>query len=312
MTRVLRMLFCAALLAAAPGAPAADRAVWTWEKESYAMLDDAAAGPEARTFLAGKGIGTIYLYADALRHRNLIVTQPELYRAFIRRSHRHGQRVHALLGSYYLHTERYVLPERRADALAMLQRVLDYNAAAAPHERFDGVSLDIEPHLLDEWREHRDALLLHFIELSQALAALKRDSGQALALGAAIPFWFDRLVVKWNGAARPASEHLIDLYDYVVLMDYRNRAEGGDGMIAHAARELDYARRRGRKVVIGVEVTPNDIAKVTFASASEADLERELRLVEKAYRRNPAFAGFAIHHYRAYRQWLERQPPPPP
>ncbi|HUR41657.1 MAG TPA: hypothetical protein VM240_10885 [Verrucomicrobiae bacterium] len=309
MSRGLWGFFCAGLLATATSAPATDRAVWTWEKESYAMLGDAAVALEARTFLEGKGIGTIYLYADAFRQRNLVATHPQLYRGFIRRMHRHGLRVHALLGSYYLHTERYVLPEHRAEALAMLQRVLDYNAAAAPHERFDGVSLDIEPHLLGEWSEHRDALLLNFIDLSQALASLKRVSGQALELGAAIPFWFDGIVVEWNGAARPASEHLIDLYDYVVLMDYRNRAEGRDGMIAHAARELDYAKRHGRKVVIGVEITPNDIPKVTFDGASEEDLERELRRVEKAYRRNPAFAGFALHHYRTYRQWLEHPLP---
>lgn len=39
----------------------------------------------------------------------------------------------------------------------------------------------------------------------------------------------------------------------------------------------------------------------------EADMQRELKLAEKAFRKQPAFAGFAIHHFRSYRKWLDRQ-----
>jgi len=34
-----------------------------------------------------------------------------------------------------------------------------------------------------------------------------------------------------------------------------------------------------------------------------------LALAENAFKDNEAFAGFAIHHFRGYQQWLERVRP---
>jgi hypothetical protein len=301
---------CLALLlllqAGAVRAAGAERAVWTWEKESYAMVESTAAADDAVTFLRAKHIKTVYLYADAYKDRNLLVSRPELYRGFIRRLHGDGMRVYALLGSAYLHTEEYVLPERRKEALAMFQRVLTYNKAAKAAEKFDGVNMDIEPHILDQWSAQKDRLLLQFLDLGAAMMALKRASGQTLAVGPAIPFWLDGITLTWRGRTKPVSEHVIGIYDYVALMDYRDHAEGRDGMISHAAGELKYAGLRGRKVVIGVEVTPNEIRKVSFNHLAEADLERELALAERAFSPQPAFGGFVLHHYRGYRVWLDR------
>lgn len=288
-----------------PGmAGAADRAVWTWEKDSYAMLDDPAQADDAIAFLRAKRIGTIYLYADAYRERNLIRDQPQKYRAFIRLLHRRGLRAYALLGSAYLHTEEYMLPERREVALAMFRQVLDYNRSARPSERFDGINLDIEPHILDAWPEQKMQLLAQFLDLGAAFMQLKRESGVFLQVGPAIPFWLDGIELDWHGRKQRVSDHVIDTYDYVALMDYRDHADGGDGIISHAMDELQYAARRKRRVVIGVEVTPNEITKVSFDHLTEADMERELALAQKAFRKQPAFAGFAIHHFRGYRKWL--------
>ncbi len=290
-------------------AASAERAVWIWEKDSYEMLEDTAAAKNAITFLRSKKIGTLYLYADAFKDRNLLESRPELYRQFLRRLHRHGLRAHALLGSAYLHTEEYVLPERRKDAMAMFQRVLTYNTTAKPEERFDGISLDIEPHILDLWPERKTQLLLQFLDLGQSFMELKIKSGQSLMVGPAIPFWLDGIELEWNGLSKPVSEHVQDIYDYVALMDYRDHADGGDGIISHAADEMKYAGLAKRKVVIGVEVTPNEIQKVSFNHLTEPDMERELALTAKANRREPAFAEFAIHHFSGYRKWLERDHP---
>ena len=287
----------------------AERAVWIWEKESYEMVESSAAAAEAIAFLRSKKIRTVYLYSDAFNGRNLIESRPRLYRRLIRRLHGNGVRAYALLGSAYLHTEEYVLPERRKDALAMFQRVLAYNASAKPDERFAGVNLDIEPHILAQWDEHKNQLLLQFLDLGQALMELKRKSGQPLAVGPAIPFWLDGIELEWDGRNKPVSDHVFDIYDYAALMDYRDHAEGGDGIISHAMDEMKYAGRRGRKVVVGVEVSPGELQKVSFNHLAEPDMERELALTEKAFLNEPAFAGFAIHHFHEYRIWLERKRP---
>lgn len=298
------------LCAVAPGwaaGPRAERALWTWEAESYAMVQDPAVAEEAIAYLRARGFDRLYLYADAYRGRHLLRDQPQRYHALIQRLRQAGIDTYALLGSAYLHTEAYVLPERRADALAMLQQVLDYNAAAPQQARFSGANLDIEPHILDAWNEHtRLGLLKQFLDLSKALMAAKQASGQTLLLGPAIPFWLDGYELHWNGRKALVSEHMIDTWDYVALMDYRDFAQGRDSILAHAASELAYARQHGKPVVIGLEVSPNDIDKVTFAEEGPQVFEAEVAKVEAALADNPAFAGFAIHHYRAWRRWEQQ------
>jgi hypothetical protein len=308
---LIRQLLLAALLAtagaaaAAPAAePAGSRAIWTWEGESYAMLESEGEAAQGIAFLKAKSVGTIYLYADAWRGRNLIVSQPERYRRLLRRMHGAGLKVYALLGSGYLHTERYVLPRHRMDAVAMLKRVLDYNAQAAPEERFDGINLDIEPHILAEWSTRKMELLAGFVELSDALMRVKAQSGQSLPMGPAIPFWLDGIPLEWQGKRKPVSQHVQDIYDYVALMDYRDHAEGGDGLVSHAMDELAYGEAIGRPVLIGIETAPNEIRKVSFHHLGEAELERELAATSRSVGAMRAFGGYVIHHYAAYRRWL--------
>ena len=280
------------------------RAIWIWEGESYAMLEDDAAARTAIAFLKDKAIAAAYVYADAYEGRNLIAAQPARYRTLIRRMHAAGLKVQALLGSGYLHTERYLLPGHRRAAQAMLQRVLDYNAAAAPDERFDGISLDIEPHILDAWSTRKMELLGDFLDMSDALMRQKNAVAPNLPMGPAIPFWYDGMSIEWKGKRKPMNEHVQDLYDTVALMDYRDHAAGADGIVSHARDELDYGAKIGKPVVIGVETMPNAIRKVSFHHLREGDMERELGETARAVGAAPSFGGFAIHHYGAYRRWL--------
>jgi hypothetical protein len=309
MNRMMPIAVVLLTLLAAGASPAAERAIWTWEQASYAMVQDRAAGEAAIAFLKSRRIRTLYLYADAFQGQNLVQARPELYRQFIRRLHRNGLRAYALLGSAALHTEAYVLPEHREEALAMFRRVLDYNAAARPDERFDGVNLDIEPHILDRWAQEKLQLLGQFLDLGEALMELKRASGQALLVGPAIPFWLDGIVLERQGRARPVSEQVIDIYDYVALMDYRDHAAGPDGIVSLAEDKMKYAERVHKKVVIGIDVSPGEPQKVSFDHLGEADLERELALADQAFRAYRAFAGFALHHFAAYQDWLQRARP---
>jgi len=305
---VKRALVCAALLLASAAGHAADaagpRAIWTWEEDSRAMLQQPAAAERAIAFLKSKSVDTVFLYADAFDGRNPIVSDPAQYRRLVKRLHAAGLRVYALLGSGYLHTERYVLPQHHAQAVAMLQRVLDYNRKSAPDEGFDGVNVDIEPHILDAWSTRKMELLAGFLDMSDALMRTVRASGQRLPVGPAIPFWLDGIELEWKGQRKPVSQHVQDTYDYVALMDYRDRAEGGDGIVSHAMDELHYGAAIGRKVLVGVETMPNAIKKVSFHHLGEADLERELGATREAVGAMPSFGGFVVHHYGAYRKWL--------
>ena len=280
------------------------RAIWIWEQDSYDMLESPLKAQERFAFFKRQGITTLYLYADAHEGRNLIVSQPQLYARLIDDLHAQGMQVHALLGSWPLHTERYILPENRVQALQMVQRVLDYNQKAVATSRFDGINLDIEPHVMDDWSSRREEYLLMFLSLSEAWMALKRQMNQTLQIGPAIAFWLDGIPVLHAGQLKPASQHLQDIYDHVVLMNYRDHAEGPDGMLSHARDELDYGRKIGKRVWMGVETGPNEIRKISFNHLSPAQMNHELGLVQQAMSHDTAFTGFVIHHYGTYRRWL--------
>lgn len=311
MGGLMRVLLCCAALAGAamagPANASGGRALWVWEADTRELVREPAAVQALLDLAQEQGIDTVYLYADAWRGENLIVEQPAAWRQLIRHLHGEGLQAYALLGSAYLKTEAYVLPERRADALAMFRRVLDYNRSAAAAERFDGINLDIEPHLLPQWSQDRTTLLRGFLELGKALMAVKREYGSAAAVGPAMPFWFDGIVLDWDGQVASVAEHTLRTYDYVALMDYRNRAAGSDGIIRHARDEMDMAARLGRRVVIGLEIGPSEPAKVTFQHLGLADLQREMELARQAFASDPAFGGFALHHYGEWRRWLQRQ-----
>jgi hypothetical protein len=298
------------LLIAATGDAAPPRAIWLWEREAYLILDEESVRSAALGLLGRKGIGAVYFYADAYHGRNALADEPAKVRAALETMHERGLRVYALLGSQELKTQEYVLPERRDRAIAMFERVLDYDGRAKPSERFDGVNLDIEPYLLEGWSERKEELALDYLELGAKYMALKRARDPKLVVGPATPFWWDGIEgLSWNGRTARLSEHVQDLYDYVSLMDYRNFAAGGDGMIAHAADEVAYGSKVGKPVWIGIETLPGDLPKLTFHGKDEAALERELALVEGALRSEPSFGGFVIHHFASYRDWLAAQSP---
>lgn len=283
-----------------------ERAIWMWEEDSWSMLKSASHARDKIAFLKRQGIGTLYLYADAHNGENLIVDQPALYANLIGQLHREGLRVHALLGSWPLHTERYILPENRHKALLMVQRVFDYNEQASSEGRFDGINLDVEPHVLEDWSSRREQYLRMFLDLSEAWMALKRRMNQTLKIGPAIAFWLDGIPVTHAGQTKPASQHLQDIYDHVVLMDYRDHAEGPDGILSHAQDEIAYGKRIGKPVWLGIETSPNDIRKLSFDHLRPKQMEHELTLVSKALENELSFAGFVIHHYGSYRRWLAR------
>jgi hypothetical protein len=280
------------------------RAIWMWEASSFTMLAHPDIARNSIAFLKAKGVNTIYLYADEYQGLSKILTQPQQYASLIKHLHQQDFKVYALLGSWHLKTHRYVLPQERGKALQMFQRVLDYNTRVNPSEQFDGINIDIEPHMLDEWDSQKIWLLEQWIELSHEFMRLKRQSNLSLKVGPAIPFWLDNIPIKWNDHLKPTSQHLQDIYDYVALMDYRDRAEGGDGIISHAENEMTYAANIGKEVVIGIETGPNEIKKVSFNHLTEIDMNRELALVYKAFASQRAFAGFVIHHFDTYKHWV--------
>ena len=299
------------LASVAPGhsAVAAPRAVWIWEEDAFRMLDKDEAQREVETFLDQQHISTIYLYADQFNGRNILVNEPKKYRKLIASAHARGFKVFALLGSGYLRTQEYILQEKRPAAVRMFGSVLDFNRDTPDaSSRFDGVNVDIEPYLLDDWASARPLRGRQYLELSAEFMRMKAAAGSSLLVGPAMPFWFDGIEdVEWNGQRRKLNECVQDIYDYVAIMDYRNVAEGPDGIVSHAQEELDYADRMNKKVMIGVETRQTTPAKVTFFGKGGKYFEAQLALAESAMSQHRSFGGFVVHHLKSYRVLVEEK-----
>ena len=97
-----------------------------------------------------------------------------------------------------------------------------------------------------------------------------------------------------------------DISDYVVIMDYRDTFGGRDGIISHAGNELRYGLQIGKPVTIGVETKCIEPEKVTFCEEGERVLNEVLSGAKSSLEKNPAFNGFAIEQYRAYRKLTDR------
>ena len=298
---IRRLLMPLLLVLIAAGATASERAIWVWETETLEMLDDRAQLDRYLTFLRENGVTTVYLYADSYRNRNPIADEREAFQTLVARFHEEGMEVHALLGSAHLKTEEYVLVEKRDEAMEMVQRVLDYNTVAAEDGRLDGIHFDIEPHVLDLWDQDRAKTLVLFLDLLEALGERIRQEKRPVEISAAIPFWFDRIdPLTWKEKSRPPNEHVQLLLDTAVLMDYRDKAEGNDGIVAHARAELAFASANDRKVIVGVDTGKSKPEKVTFFAEGRAVMARELALAEELMSGESSFAGFAIHHLQTW------------
>lgn len=296
------LIFCWSVITF--GNSSAPRGIWIWEEDAYNMLDNDKIRQQVQAFLQQQHISIMYLYADEFHGRNILLNEPDKYRKLIADAHAKGFKVYALLGSWYLHTQEYILPAKRSAALQMFANILDFNKKTSNAvSRFDGINIDIEPYLLDDWKSALPLRGQQYLDLSAAFMKMKAASGLNLAVGPAMPFWYDGISdVEWNKQHRPLNEFVQDIYDYVAIMDYRNVAQGSDSIISLVQNKLDYADKTGKKVMIGVETLDTTPGKVTFFGKSNKYFETQLALAQAAFSEHPSFGGFVIHHLKSYRE----------
>jgi hypothetical protein len=154
------------------------------------------------------------------------------------------------------------------------------------------VHLDTEPWGLDEWHTERERLTIAFIDYVQFVEVLRDELALEIPLGHLLPYWFDGTTdaadrVVWNGVDAYPFDHvggLLGADTELVIMAYRNRADGERGVVALAAEELAAAARSESfpSVSIGLEVGEVEPATITFYGSTHAEFVREARAVVDA------------------------------
>ncbi len=251
------------LLTATPAAAAGGRALWVWDEPRREIVE----------FAAADGISDIYLHAPPGFVGDVRFAQ------FISDAHAAGIAVHAMAGD----------PAWAKDGTPWARWVDE----VVTHGGFDGLVFDVEPHAHPDWGTRRQNRLV-----SSYLAGLSAAVGAAGQLPAltTVPFWFDEVKVKRDSLL----ERVVASSDGIVVMAYRDHAEGVDGIIDVSSTEAAVAASMGRMFVIGVETGPVLPGKVTFAEEGRSFMDGELAIVEARYGATAGFGGIAVHHYGSY------------
>lgn len=296
-----------------------DRAMWIWEKAAYNLF----LNPGSRTALqqmaddtetfGSDPITTFYIGVFPYEGVDILEDEPGKVRDFIRWAHANGYQVHACIAGGTVPPYYGALEPYHGYAIREIEKVINFNLSSSEAEQFDGVNVDIEPYILPEFRAEKPSVQLQYLDILQKMIDRRDTAGIDLPFGPAIPRWFDSSDVAqditWNGQTKWLSEHVQDISDYISIMDYRDTAEGGPGIIPQAQGELDYANAIGKpgSVIVGVETldiaSSGDPETITFREEGRLYMESELDKVYAAFNGNPAFGGMAMHHYDSIR-WL--------
>lgn len=220
------------------------------------------------------------------------------YQKFIELAHNQDVRVYAVGGdpSWALKSEIKV-PHQ------FINWVNDFNQSAQDNQRFDGIQFDIEPYLLPEWSVNQKDIVHEWMFVLNELFD-EANKGNLMVSGV-IPFWLGEIQLDTQGGidnSKTLSEWMIHRFDQVVLMAYRDQAEGPNGIIILSETELSYANKVKKPIMIAVETmdTPEG-EQITFYHKGLKKMEDELAKVYSHFSSNSYFRGIAIHYYESYR-----------
>jgi hypothetical protein len=157
-------------------------------------------------------------------------------------------------------------------------------------------------------------------ELRQLSAELGRAQPLKLAVDAGVgwtcpqqqpchPPYCGCFNITFGGATKSVADHVVDLADETVLMDYKKNAAD---VYAAAAPFLHYADGHPQTKRIRVGVAVNDPASKTqpFETPDEAALGALMAAAEPLLRRHSSFAGFAVFASWWYASSLAKPAPP--
>lgn len=261
-----------------------ERSVWIWNPKI--LLDESK---DPLTFLESKQINKVYLQIDAT------ISKP-IYQNFIEIAHSKGIQVAALDGDAHWTTK-----ESTHSLDQFLKWLEQYQKESTDAQQFRGIHLDIEPYTTPLWDKNRMKAIENFQQL--VLQAKEKAHQLSIPLELDIAFWYDEVKYHTKYGRGVLSNWTINNSDSVTIMAYRDYS---NGIIRSVKHEIAYAKRVGKKVVIGVETMKSaEGNRVSFFEEGEEYLNTHLKNVHSYYSNRQSFNGIAIHHLES---WMEMKP----
>ncbi|MFF2527307.1 hypothetical protein ACFVS2_00190 [Brevibacillus sp. NPDC058079] len=263
-------------------------ATWIWNTQLIVTERE-----EIIAFAKQHDVNLIYLHIDQenVAHQD--------YHSFIKAANASGIRVDALAGDPV-----WSLVSNRKSITTFLNWVQTYNKSAGEGERFSGLHLDIEPHVLPEWNENKEVIKNEWVANIEYLSTeIKKDP--ALELSVDIPFWMYELSLA--DKSETVSKWLVSTLDHVTLMAYRDRVEGPNGVLEIVNPIMNEADDQKNKVVVGLNLLQSaEGENTTFYEEGHGGLEEQLAVLEDNLGEFAGYAGYAIHDYEKWRELVKK------
>ena len=260
----------------------------TWIWDSRIIEDDR---DRMISFASARDVNAIYL------HMNRDI-KPKAYADFIRSAKERRIAVEALAGR-----PDWALKANRDQIRTFISWTLQYNASVGPEERFEGLHFDIEPYLLAEWDKNKKKILEEWIHNLRFIEQETEGSGLKITLD--VPYWLHD--VKVPDTEYSLSAWLLEKFDCLVIMDYRNHALGKNGIVDNAYAILREAASLNKQVIVAVETAKSSEGeRVSFYSKSVDFMEQELLTAHRELSRYASYAGMAVHDYKSWSAMIGR------
>ncbi len=194
---------------------------------------------------------------------------------------------------------------------AVVNFVKNFNVSHT--HKFRGFQYDVEPYMLPGYKsstEGKQEALTNFTKLVDDTVYYLR--GSDLKFSVVVPDFYDKyddMTPRFEYADKNdyAFGHLLTVLDKrlgssIIIMSYRNFAEGSDGSIDVSKNEMRTASR-GRfytQIVLAQETGDVEPAYITFHGTSKEYLNEQTTKLRSAFSSDRNFAGLAIHYANAY------------
>lgn len=289
-----------------------ERGTWLWTP----LLDITPAYRDSIIAGAKKnGIRNIYLSIDS--YLDIYALQggaqkdgmkknfDDALERFVAQARRNGMTVDAEGG-----WRNWAEPGHEYKAFAVLSYAIEYNKTHA--EKLRGFQYDVEPYLLDSYAQNKRTALHLFVALMQESVAKLDDSD--LKLSVVIPEFYDGSQNDDPQYQTPryfyglkyayTLDHLLDVLDQragsrIIVMAYRNVAEGENGIIEIAKDEIAEATGHRTKVVVAEETGDVSPSYVTFHGMPRSYFDEQSDIVERSFANEKSYGGLSTHYINA-------------
>lgn len=193
-------------------------------------------------------------------------------------------------------------------AFAIVNFVKDFNATHK--NKFRGFQYDVEPYLLYSYQENKATVLKNFVSLvDQTEYFMNTDS---LRFSVVVPDFYDEKdeftpKFSYNGRRGYVFKHLLDILDRrpdssIIVMSYRNFADGKDGAIEVSKNEIQTAGRGAYKtqIIIAQETGEVPPPYITFYNTPKRYFNWQIERINIAFESHSNFGGITVHYVNAF------------